>query len=213
MPPPLTRERSLSKGEQTRERLLDLAEDAILHKGFASTSIDELIAAAGITKSGFFYHFRDKNDLAKALLSRFLERDDAIFDGLLAQADALNEDPLHGFLVFLKMLADMMADLSSGHPGCLVACYCYQDRLFSQEVRDLNAAGVRAWRQRFRERLDRIAARYPPRMEVDLDALADMLSAVVDGGIILSKTLSQPRHLPEQVLLYRSFVKLIFAGA
>jgi AcrR family transcriptional regulator len=213
MPPTLTRERSLSKGEQTRERLLDLAEDAVLHKGFASTSIDELIAAAGITKSGFFYHFRDKNDLAKALLVRYLESDEAIFDKLLAQADALNEDPLHGFLVFLKMLADMMADLSSGHPGCLVASYCYQDRLFRQDVRDLTAAGVRAWRQRFRERLERIAARYPPRIEVDLDALADMLSAVVDGGIILSKTLSQPRHLPEQVLLYRSFVKLIFAGA
>jgi AcrR family transcriptional regulator len=49
--------KTLSKGEQTRERLLDLAEERVLHKGFASTSIDELIAAAGITKSGFFYHY------------------------------------------------------------------------------------------------------------------------------------------------------------
>ena len=72
--------KTLTKGEQTRERILDLAQDAVLHKGFAATSIDELIAAAGITKSGFFYHFRDKNDLAKALLKRYLERDDAIFD-------------------------------------------------------------------------------------------------------------------------------------
>ena len=41
--------RPLTKGAQTRERILDLAEDAVLHKGFAGTSIDELIAAAGIT--------------------------------------------------------------------------------------------------------------------------------------------------------------------
>jgi TetR/AcrR family transcriptional regulator, transcriptional repressor for nem operon len=27
-----------------------------------------LIAGAGITKSGFFYHFKDKGELAKALL-------------------------------------------------------------------------------------------------------------------------------------------------
>ena len=97
--------RVLSKGETTRERLLDLAEKAVLQKGFAATTIDELIAQADITKSGFFYHFRDKNDLAKALLKRYLERDDVIFDDLFAKADALNEDPLHGFLVFLDLAA------------------------------------------------------------------------------------------------------------
>lgn len=204
--------RTLTKGEQTRERLLDLAEDAVLHKGFASTSIEELIAAAGITKSGFFYHFRDKNDLAKALLKRYLERDDAIFADLFARADALNEDPLHGYLVFLKMLADLMADLPTGHPGCIVASYCYQDQLFSSDVRELNASGVRAWRARMRKRLDLIAEHYPPRLEVNLDAMADMLSAVADGGIILSKTLAQPKHLPEQIMLYRSFVRLVFLG-
>ena len=204
--------RTLTKGEQTRERILDLAEDAVLHKGFASTSIDELIAVAGITKSGFFYHFRDKNDLAKALLKRYLERDEVIFDDLFARADALNEDPLHGFLVFLKMLADLMADLASGHPGCLVAAYTYQDRLFSSEIRELAASGVSIWRARFRARLDLIAERYPPKIEINLDVMADMLSAVVDGGIILSKSLGQPKHLPEQILLYRSFVRLVFLG-
>jgi len=205
--------RTLTKGEQTRERILDLAEDAVLHKGFASTSIDELIAAANITKSGFFYHFRDKNDLAKALLIRYLERDEVIFDDMFARADALNEDPLHGFLVFLKMLADLMADLATGHPGCLVASYCYQDRLFSSEIRALAAAGVSIWRARFRRRLDLIAERYPPKVEVNLDAMSDMLAAVVDGGIILSKSLGQPRHLPEQIMLYRAFVRLVFLGS
>ena len=74
----------LSKGEQTRERILDIAQDAVLHKGFAGTSIDEIIAEAGITKSGFFYHFRDKNDLAKALLQRYLDTEWTIFDDLFA---------------------------------------------------------------------------------------------------------------------------------
>ena len=54
------------KGSDTRERLLAVAEAAVLEKGFAATSIEELIAAVGITKSGFFYHFPDKGALAKA---------------------------------------------------------------------------------------------------------------------------------------------------
>jgi AcrR family transcriptional regulator len=197
----------------TRERILDVAETAVLEKGFSGTSIDELIAAVGITKSGFFYHFKDKNQLAKALLVRYIDREDALFNDLFRRADELNEDPLHGFLVGLKMLSELMADLEGGHPGCLVASYCYQDRLFDKEVRDLNASAILGWRRRFRERLDLIAARYPPRIPVDLDDLADMLSVIADGGIILSKVVHDKRALPRQVMLYRDFIRSVFLGA
>lgn len=46
----------MRKGEETRTRILDVAEAAVLQKGFGGTSIEELIAETGITKSGFFYH-------------------------------------------------------------------------------------------------------------------------------------------------------------
>src|SRR5688500_14982039 len=72
----------LGKGEQTRERLLAIAEGMVLRQGFTATGIEAIIAEAGITKNGFFYHFRDKNELAKALLVRFMDHDDAIFDDL-----------------------------------------------------------------------------------------------------------------------------------
>lgn len=198
------------KGTDTRERLLEVAESAVLAKGFSATSIEELIAAVGITKSGFFYHFKDKNDLAKALMLRYLERDDEVLDDLFTRADQLNEDPLHGFLVGLKLFAEMMGNLPKAHPGCLVASFCYQDQLFSQEIRDLNAAGVLAWRSRFLERLRQIAERYPPRQEVDLEALADMASTLVEGGLVLGRTLQDVSILPRQIMLYRELVRSMF---
>jgi AcrR family transcriptional regulator len=201
------------RGGDTRERVLDAAESAVLEKGFAATSIDELIAAVGITKSGFFYHFRDKDELAKALLVRYTARENDLFDGLFRRADELNEDPLHGFLVALKMTSEMMNDLPSGHPGCLVASYCYQDRLFDKDIRELTTAAVLGWRERFRSRLELIAARYPPRIRVDLDDLADMLSVVADGGIMLSKAVKDKHALARQVMLYRDFVRLVFPTA
>jgi AcrR family transcriptional regulator len=200
------------RAADTRERLLDTAEAAVLDKGFAGTSIDELIAAVGITKSGFFYHFHDKGELAKALLVRYIERENELFGELFRRADELNEDPLHGFLVALKMMSEMMSDLPSGHPGCLVAAYCYQDRLFDREIRELNAAAVLGWRKRFRERLEAISRHYPPRIAIDLDDLADMLSVIADGGIILSKVVKDKDALPRQVLLYRDFVRMVFIG-
>ena len=200
------------RGGDTRERILEFAESSVLEKGFAATSIDELIAAVGITKSGFFYHFKDKGALAKALLQRYLDHEKELLDDLFQRADELHEDPLHGFLIGLKMFAEMMADLPEAHPGCLIASYCYQENLFNKDVRDLNTAGVLAWRRRFRERLDLIAARYPPRIDVDLDALADMVSAIVDGGIIISKVVKDKDVLPRQVMLYREFVRAVFLG-
>jgi AcrR family transcriptional regulator len=194
----------------TREQLLDAAQDAVLAKGFSGTSIDELIAAVGISKSGFFYHFRDKSELAKALLERYVQEDDALFDALEARGDALSEDPLHSFLIALKLLADTFADLPNGHPGCMVASICYHEQLFAREVQEVNTAAVLGWRRRFRDRLAAIAAVYPPRIPVDLDDLADMVSAVVDGGIILSKVTRDPVCLARQVRLYRDFVRLVF---
>ena len=203
----------MGKGSDTQARLMDLAEASVLEKGFGATSIEELITSAGITKSGFFYHFSDKSELARAMLERYLSQEEVLFDDLFNRAKELNDDPLHAFLIGLKLMAEMMADLPEGHPGCLVATYCYQERLFDAEVVRINKGGVEAWRARFRKYLDDIADRYPPREEVNLDALADMISAVVEGGIIVSKVMREPKALADQIMLYRSYIKLLFSPA
>jgi AcrR family transcriptional regulator len=200
------------KGSSTRERILGLAEAAVLEKGFAATSIDELIAGASITKSGFFYHFKDKSELAKALMQRYIEEHDAVLADIFKRADELNDDPLHGFLVALKLFAEMMANLPGTHPGCLVASFVYQDQLLSREVRELTMAGAQGWRRMFRDRLGAIAERHPPRIAVDLDDLADMANALIDGGIILSRLMRDRDVLPRQLMLYRKLVRAVFLG-
>lgn len=199
--------------DSARERILDCAEAAILQKGFASTSIDELLAATGLSKSGFFYHFKDKSDLASALIERYIVRDRAILGDLFARADALHDDPLHSFLIAMKLLAEMMDNVKSAHPGCLVSSFVYQEQLFSREVRETGREVLLMWRNRFRERLDAIISRYPPRVDVDIDALADMALTLIDGGITMSKGLNEPGVLARQVLLYRAFVRSIFEPA
>lgn len=205
-------EASNRKGADTRERILAVAEAAVLAKGFSATSIEELIVAVGITKSGFFYHFKDKSALAEAMLLRYLAQDRALLDDLFKRADELNEDPLHGFLVGLKMFAEMMANLPENYPGCLAASFAYQDVLFNQQVRRLNAEGMLRWRKRFRERFDRIIDRYPLREEADIDALADMAATLVEGGLILGRVLKDMTILPRQIMLYRDYVRRLFAS-
>ncbi|MGO8170708.1 TetR/AcrR family transcriptional regulator [Rhizobium ruizarguesonis] len=200
----------MRKGEETRTRILDVAEAAVLQKGFGGTSIEELIAETGITKSGFFYHFRDKNELAKALLNRYIENDERIYDEIFSRARDLTDDPLQSFLLGLKLLSELLSDLPNGLPGCLVAGICYYERLFDREIQEINRNAVLAWRRRFGRMLRDIVAVYPLREPVDVDQLADMVSSVLEGGIVLSKTLKEPNTLAEQVLMLRTFVRMLF---
>jgi AcrR family transcriptional regulator len=199
------------KRSRTRDRLLDLAYEAIIQKGFAATSIEELVEAAGITKSGFFYHFKDKNDLARQLLERYLAESDAVLDQLEARARELSDDPLHAFLVFLKLYAEMVRDVIAQHPGCIVSTLTYQDRLFDETVVRLNRQGMLAWRARFLRWLEEIVAIHSPRVEVDIRDLADQMTVIADGSIIMQRALADPTLLERQALLHRAMVRRLFS--
>ncbi len=200
----------MGRGSNTRERIMDIAETSVLTKGFVATSIEEIIVEAEITKSGFFYHFKDKNELANALFDRYIDREDLLLDDIFGRADELHDDPLHAFLIGLKMLSEMLADLPNGHPGCLVATVCYNEQIFDRKIRDKNQVSVLRWRKRFRDTFQSISEIYQPNEPVDLDDLADMVSTVVEGGIVMSKALQDPKALARQILLLRSYIKILF---
>lgn len=198
------------KATNTKNRIMATAEKIILQKGFAGTSIDEIIANSHITKGGFFYHFKGKNELALALLQRYLDADDVFFNDLLNRARNLSEDPLQQLLIFLKLLAEAMAELPDTHPGCLVAAFTYESQQFDDDVIQKNKEGILSWRKLFAEQLTVIEHRYKPVFETNVDDLADMLSSSMEGGIILSRVLNDPQSLAKQILHYRDYIRLLY---
>jgi TetR/AcrR family transcriptional regulator, transcriptional repressor for nem operon len=199
-----------TKGERTRERIMDIAYQAIIEKGFAATSIEELVEAAGITKSGFFYHFRDKNDMARQLFERFLVEDEAIFDTLEKRARELDDDPLQSLLILLNLYAQMMDDRDTLHPGCMVATVTYQERIFDPALKQMNVDYLLRMRERFSRWFAEIVEQRSPVVPIDMAALADHLTVVVEGAIVQSKALNDLAVIGAQVRLFRNYVKLIF---
>ncbi|MBW4934135.1 TetR/AcrR family transcriptional regulator [Marinobacter sp. F4206] len=200
-----------NRSHATQERILAAAETLILGRGFSSTGIDEIVDAAAITKSGFFYHYSDKNEMARALVKRYLEKDNQVFTDLFARADSLSEDPLQKLLIFLHLFAETMAKMEMTHPGCLVVTFTYERYQADEQVADMVRQGVLHWRELIADRLETIAQVYPPRLAVDLEELADMFTTVVEGGILLTRVFDHNKHLGKQVLLYRNFLRMIFS--
>ncbi len=203
----------MKRGAATREKILDIAKSAVLAKGFQATSIDEIIAEAGITKSGFFYHFRDKNELARALVRRFRDQVEAALEDTFGRAGELTDDPLQRFLIGLKLFAELVAEEHRDGSGCIIASICYQERLFDRDVMSSIRDFSQSWRQRFHGYLSDIARQHELAPGIDLDDLADMLACVIDGAIIMARVNKDHRFIERQVLAYRAQVRMAFPMA
>lgn len=62
-----------SRGSVTRERIVQEAVQIFSLKGFYNTSLDDILQAAGISKGGFFCHFKSKEELGFAALDKAVE--------------------------------------------------------------------------------------------------------------------------------------------
>ena len=108
-----------SKGENTRERILDSAQSLILERGFAGVSVDQLIKRLGLTKGAFFHHFKSKSDLARALIRRYADQGLKLFRDNLARARRLSDDPLQQLLILVGLYEELFANLTEPYPGIL----------------------------------------------------------------------------------------------
>jgi hypothetical protein len=85
--------------------------------------------------------------------------------------------------------------------------------MFDAEVRRMNADSVLALRGRFARWLVEIGERHPPRSIVDINAMADNVTVIVEGAIILSKALNDRALMGRHVRLFRDHVKFVFGAA
>lgn len=58
------------RSEATTEQLVTAARKLFATKGFAATSIDDIVNAAGVTRGAMYHHFRSKEDLFEAVFKR-----------------------------------------------------------------------------------------------------------------------------------------------
>lgn len=199
-------------GAETRERLLDAAEGLILEHGYAATPVDAIIEGAGVTKGAFFHHFPSKGDLARALVERYAAADADHLEGHMARAERLARDPLQQLLVFVGLFEEELAELPGPSPGCLYASFCYEAGLFDAGTHAVIRGAVAHWRERLGAKLREAAAKHPPRGDVDLDTLSDLLWVVFEGAFVLSRALGDRRAVAAQLRHYRHYLELLFGA-
>jgi TetR/AcrR family transcriptional repressor of nem operon len=197
-------------GTETRERILDAAERLVLDKGLAATSVDDILAESKTSKGSFFHHFPTKNDLARALVERYAAADTAFLAELMEQAEAASGDPARQVVAFLELFEAAAQDTVAQQPTCLYVSYIFDRQLFVDGTNDVIAGAFETWRTRLADKLRAAAEARPPRMSVDLDALADHLSATYEGAFMMTRAMRDPDLMRRQLRLVRQQVALLF---
>jgi TetR/AcrR family transcriptional repressor of nem operon len=202
----------LTKGEQTRERILAATEPLVLTRGFVGTSLEDVLKTTGLTKGAFFNHFKGKADLARALVERYARNDYALFERFAAEADAQSDDPLQATFVFLRRFEEFIEGLREPLLGCVFAAYTYEGQHFDAAIRAFIAESFHRWQALYEKRFEAILARHKPRRPVTARELAEMIVALIEGGFILSRSYDDAMLVARQSRQFRQYLELLFAS-
>lgn len=206
-----------SRGDVTRKKILDAAQEIILQQGYSQSTVDRVLERTGLTKGAFFYHFKSKQALIRALIDRYSADEAGVLGEALRRGEALAREPLQQLLVTVGILieeADALAEADAGPPpGCLFGSYAYEMESIVPEVHEVLRSSAREWRRLVREKLDEIADTHPPRGDVDLDDLADGLLTAYEGGFIIGRMMNDPRQVARQLRNYRALLEFTFGAA
>ncbi len=105
----------MKKTASTRHLLLQTAFELIYVKGYQATSIDEIVAAAQLTKGAFFHHFANKADMGLALITEYMH--DTIRTAMLDPILTDDGDCLGQILYLMRHLLLETPALQARH-GC-----------------------------------------------------------------------------------------------
>jgi TetR/AcrR family transcriptional regulator, transcriptional repressor for nem operon len=85
----------------SKEKVLQVALELFFKNGYLGTSVDDIIAQAGVSKSNFYYHFKSKEDLGVAVLEHRGADLQTLIGKTLCNADFAPKERLSKFLDFL----------------------------------------------------------------------------------------------------------------
>jgi TetR/AcrR family transcriptional repressor of nem operon len=199
--------KSRASSLETRTKLLDAAVTIIRKQGFAATTVDQLCAAAGMTKGGFFHHFASKEAIGIAAAEHWV----ALTEPLFAAADYhAHSNPLERVLSYLD-LRESMIDGDTDAFSCLAGTLAQEVHQSyptiaraAQEAIEGHARGLEA------DIADALACHGAG--DVDAHALALHVQVVLQGAFVLAKAQGATDSARASVRHLKNYIRLLCAG-
>src|SRR5690349_16602008 len=177
-----------ARGAATRARIVEAAADLIYAQGVDRTSLDDVMAASGVSKSQLYHYFADKDALVLEVIARQTER---VLDAQQPHLDALDSLPA------LKAWRDAIVRLNKATQGkgCPLGSLASELANDSEPARKRLADSFSMWRDNIENGLAKMRERGELSASADPHDLALALLSAVEGGLLLAKTTHSGRPL------------------
>lgn len=191
-----------------KEKLLEQAQELMLAKGFAATTVDEICQAAGLTKGSFFHYFRSKENLAKEVLDRFCQSQ---MERLGRSSLLKRSDPLERLYGWVDAVIEVSKS-PTARKGCLLGNFAQELSDTHPKLRSQCAQRFSEWSNQLKKELDEARAKHLPGTRLDTQGLAEHLIAVLEGSLILAKAKQDMRVVEKNLLHFKRYLKALFGG-
>jgi TetR/AcrR family transcriptional repressor of nem operon len=190
----------------SKARILDATIHVVRAKGYAATTIDDICAAAGLTKGSFFHHFKSKEELAVAAADHFAAMAAGLFKSAPYHAPADPLDRVLGYVDFraaiLKgelpeytcLLGTLVQETYESHPAIRAACEKHISEHAAEVTKDIAEA----------------KKKYAPHARWTPESLGFFTQAVLQGAFILAKAKQGPDIAAECIAHLRRHIETQF---
>jgi len=191
---------------QARERILDAALQVIRQKGYAATTIDDLCAAAGVTKGAFFHHFASKEDVGVAAARHWSEVTGALFAAAAYHAPT---DPLDRLFAYLDFRAALIRGTTAEFT-CLAGTMVQETFATAPPIRDACYDSIASHAATLEADFAAAIAAHGAPQGVTAPSFALHTQAVLQGAFILAKAKDDPGIALESIEHLRRYLALAF---
>ena len=170
----------MSKGELTRQRIVEQAASIFNQRGYAGCSMQDVMEATGLEKGGLYRHFSSKEELAAEAFRYALKR--------AVKLRTTDMDASHGAIGLLRSYIARFVETPSDLPG---GCPLLNTAIDSDDgnavLRGLALEGLRHWKARLSSVVKEGIRSGEIRLEVEPRRVANTIIATLEGALMISR--------------------------
>jgi len=188
-----------TKSSGTRDRLIESARYLFWERGYAGTSMSDLLAHAQVNSGSFYHFFESKEALLREVLETYLG---ALRPMVVDPAFARAREPVERIFAILEGYRGRILQTECKY-GCPLGRLALEIDPENRPAHHLIAENFRGWIAAIRECVDQLP------VETDREALATYVLAVMEGGVMLSRSYGSVEPFDRTVAQLREHFRLL----
>ncbi|OBZ19448.1 TetR family transcriptional regulator [Bacillus sp. FJAT-27264] len=192
----------MKKGDRTREHIIMKSAAIFNQRGYAGTSLNDIIADTGIKKGGIYRHFTSKDEIALEAYNYAA----SLVSGKFAEAVDREQSASGRLLAFFRVYEDVV-DNPPFIGGCPMQNTAVESDDTHTELRDRARQGLHTYLDMMKSIILDGMNSGEFKEDLDAEALASFAFSLLEGGILLSKLDGDNKHMQINTACFASYLQ------